>query len=128
MAFIRKRAGKYGGNNQLIETYRDGGRVRQRIIANLGPYATVADAVSGWPEYIAEIEKLLAPWKAAKEMADRERSAIGRPARPNTVVHFKMGRQNVRPRYKTICAKVTHYEQRIERERQNLQRLRAALP
>ena len=34
MAFIRKR----GSSHQIIETYRAYGKVRQRVLANLGPY------------------------------------------------------------------------------------------
>jgi hypothetical protein len=33
LAFVRRR----GNSHQLIEAYRTGGKVRQRILANLGP-------------------------------------------------------------------------------------------
>jgi hypothetical protein len=41
MAFIRRR----GNSHQLIETYREDGKVKQRILANLGPHATLEDAI-----------------------------------------------------------------------------------
>jgi len=41
MAFIRQR----GNSHQLIETYREGGTVKQRILANLGPHRTLEDAI-----------------------------------------------------------------------------------
>jgi hypothetical protein len=41
MAFIRTR----GNSHQLIETYREDGKVRQRILANLGPHRTLEDAI-----------------------------------------------------------------------------------
>lgn len=43
MAFIRRRKSDYGGgSHQLIETYRNGGKVRQRVLANLGRHVTIA--------------------------------------------------------------------------------------
>jgi len=44
--FIRKR----GGSHQLIETYREGGKVKQRQIANLGPCTTIAAAIAYWED------------------------------------------------------------------------------
>lgn len=46
MAFIRRR----GGSHTLIETYREGDQVKQRIIANLGRYSSVAEAVAAEPQ------------------------------------------------------------------------------
>lgn len=49
MAFIRKR----GGCFQLVETYRDGGKVHQRIIAALGSNATPETALAAYrKEYL----------------------------------------------------------------------------
>ena len=38
--FIRSR----GDRHQMIETYRECGRVRQRVVANLGPCGSVVEA------------------------------------------------------------------------------------
>jgi hypothetical protein len=50
MAFIRCREfrwkrGGTGKTYQLIETYREAGKVRQRILANLGAHATIEGAI-----------------------------------------------------------------------------------
>jgi hypothetical protein len=52
MAFIRKRkcrgewSEKRGQHSyQLVETYRENGKVKQRIVANLGHLPTVAQAI-----------------------------------------------------------------------------------
>lgn len=51
MAFIRRRqyarrlADADGVSYQLVESYRADGKVRQRILANLGTYPTVAEAL-----------------------------------------------------------------------------------
>ena len=50
MAFIRKR----GGYFQLVETYRDGGKVRQRFIAALGKNATPEKALAAYQAEISE--------------------------------------------------------------------------
>jgi hypothetical protein len=52
MAFIRRRLSSWNENElhyrysyQLIETYRENGKVKQRILANLGNAPTIADAL-----------------------------------------------------------------------------------
>jgi hypothetical protein len=50
MAFIRRRLSSDNEDgrsysHQLIETYREGGKVKQRILANLGNAPTIADAL-----------------------------------------------------------------------------------
>jgi hypothetical protein len=44
--FVRRR----GRSHQLIQGYREGGRVRQRIIANLGPHPSVEAAAAADPQ------------------------------------------------------------------------------
>jgi hypothetical protein len=42
MAFVRRRASSKKHNSfQLIETYRENGKVRQRVLLNLGRSATI---------------------------------------------------------------------------------------
>lgn len=45
MAFVRKR----GNSHQLIESYREGDQVRQRVIANLGPHSSLEAAAAAEP-------------------------------------------------------------------------------
>ncbi len=48
MAFIRKRispTGRRTPSYQVIETYREGGKVNQRVLANLGRFSTVEEAL-----------------------------------------------------------------------------------
>lgn len=53
MAFIRKR----GNSHTLLESYRDeNNEPRQRILANLGPYATVAEAIKADPKTFGHLE------------------------------------------------------------------------
>ena len=59
MAFIRKR----GRSHQLIESYREAGKVRQRVIAKLRPWETHGDALEGWQGYIANLEERLRQWE-----------------------------------------------------------------
>ena len=46
--FIRKRNGGRSPSCQLIETFREGGKVKQRIIANLGRHDNLIDASAMW--------------------------------------------------------------------------------
>ena len=46
MAFVRVR----GNSHALIETYREGSAVRQRVLANLGPLRISVSAIEANPE------------------------------------------------------------------------------
>ena len=56
MAFVRKR----GDSHQLIETYRDGGKVKQRVIANLGHSTTPEEALRHDRVQLQTWERILA--------------------------------------------------------------------
>ena len=48
MAFIRKRispTSRRTPSYQLVESYRENGKVRQRVLANLGPWPTLDEAL-----------------------------------------------------------------------------------
>ena len=60
MAFIRNRKGGYHTSNQLLETYREDGRVKQRIIGNLGPFENVPEAIVSWKRHIEGLKRMLA--------------------------------------------------------------------
>ena len=56
MAFVRKR----GDSHQLIETYRAGGKVKQRVIANLGHSTTPEEALRHDRVQLQTWERILA--------------------------------------------------------------------
>ena len=77
MAFIRKRLSSRGRDGerysyQLIETYRDGGKVKQRVLINLGRSATLEQAekdatksLEFWAREVAGMGKF--PWLGTEE-------------------------------------------------------------
>jgi hypothetical protein len=77
MVFIRKRGRSY----QVIEMLREGGKVKQRTIANLGPWATVGDAIRAWPAYIAYLQDRLYARRPGKRGAAKLRPMIEREMR-----------------------------------------------
>jgi hypothetical protein len=62
MAFIRRRlSGKQDDSYsyQIIETYREGGKVRQRILYNMGPSPTIESAMEVQHKAMADYQKKL---------------------------------------------------------------------
>ena len=45
---------KYGDYFQLVESYRDAGTVKKRVLLHLGEHQSVEAALSAWPGEIAE--------------------------------------------------------------------------
>jgi hypothetical protein len=83
MAFIRKRISQTKRRTpsyQLIETYREGGKVKQRIIENLGPYPTIAEAIRGEQEMVKFWEEVYRehPISAANETLQKRKDKIQR--------------------------------------------------
>ena len=66
MAFIRKR----GNSNQLIETHREAGKVRQRTVANLGPHSDPEKAVNDWGQWVYQMQQELGVLEQALEDAE----------------------------------------------------------
>jgi hypothetical protein len=54
-AFVRKKRSRGGEYYQLVESHREEGQPRQRVLIHLGIHATVDDALREWPK---EIEHL----------------------------------------------------------------------
>ncbi len=88
MAFIRKRispTGRRTPSYQVIETYREGGKVKQRVLANLGRFSTVEEALEDTRWYLEQVEsalsrgRLLLAMNGPSELAVRM-SALGRKA------------------------------------------------
>ena len=63
MAFIRERSSPTSRRTpsyQVIETYRESGKVKQRVLANLGRFPTVGKALDHCRESLASAERGLA--------------------------------------------------------------------
>jgi hypothetical protein len=56
--FIRKRKTTHGYSYQVIETYREAGKVKQRIIGNLYGFDSLYKAI----DYYEKIEKQFSDW------------------------------------------------------------------
>lgn len=73
MAFIRKR----GHLHQLIETYREGGKVKQRVLANLSIANTIPEAIKNYEAEVRiaefEIANIKAHIKVAEDAVERQR-------------------------------------------------------
>ena len=44
---------KYGDYFQLVESYRESGTVKKRVLVHLGQYPTPEDALAAWPEEVS---------------------------------------------------------------------------
>ena len=76
MAYVRQKKNSYGPCYQLVESYRDGWKVRQRVIAHPGRYPTVEEYLAGTR---GEIERLRD--RAASERDKAESIKQGTPER-----------------------------------------------
>ena len=134
MSFVRKR----GSSHQLIESYREGGKVRQRVIANLGPWATPEEALHGWAPYVERLESKLRDREEHLAAADRHVAAMDiEPARyldrdedpDRCLIRDPRRRGQPYPDYgqktrPTIRKEVVHWRRRVACERANLGALR----
>ena len=74
MAFIRKRISptrRQTPSYQLIETYRESGKVRQRVLANLGRHPTVDEALDAARGHVGMDEEFLAMCERGYNRAGR---------------------------------------------------------
>src|SRR4051794_24808917 len=60
MMFIRKRQSMRSASYQVIETFRENGKVRQRVLANLGRYPTVEEAIHPIRLNLAKLKRSIA--------------------------------------------------------------------
>jgi hypothetical protein len=61
--FIRKRRSSARADSyQMVETYRENGRVRQRVLANLGPHSTIEGALAAFTREAAQYEGYIEQW------------------------------------------------------------------
>jgi len=57
---------------QLLESYRDDGKTKHRVICNLGKWPTIEDAIKGEAEQLAVLEQLFTGELPAQIRADQE--------------------------------------------------------
>jgi hypothetical protein len=96
-------------SRQVIESYREDGKVKQRVGANLGPCATVADAIAHWVALVAKVKK---------EIADHE-GQLGKIAAAEKVNFTTLDLPYFNHSYQA--------EQAVVRLRKNLPRLKEKL-
>ncbi len=82
MAYVRKKKVKDREYYQLVEAYRENGKVRQRVLAHLGRSPNVDDALETLPQSIAmrrrvlsRYPKRLQPGMERRILQDEERLA-----------------------------------------------------
>ena len=69
--FIRCRKSNQSMSYQLMESYRDGGKVRHRVLANLGRYPTIDEALHAFRERVARREGSMALYERGYNNAGR---------------------------------------------------------
>jgi hypothetical protein len=75
MAFVRRKLVRGVERCYLVENHRDHGRVRQRMIAYLGPCATVDEAIEFWAAYAKRCRELATTPDARRREAARAERA-----------------------------------------------------
>jgi len=71
MAFVRKKRVAGGEYHQLVENYREGGKVRQRMLVHLGAIPTVEEALRVWPARADFYERRASDLRAGVRMIER---------------------------------------------------------
>ena len=127
----RKSKGKYGwkeGSHQLVETYRDDGKVKQRVLASLGPCNNLDDAIELHARYVARMQAKLAPFEdAICELEGKQYfQELPEPARGDCRLHafnrrLVLGAAN--PTHRALCRQREYWRGRVQRESDNLDRL-----
>jgi hypothetical protein len=113
--FIRQR----GSSHQVIETYRQGGKVKQRVLANLGSCTTLAEAIEQWPRHIAYLAASLAHWEYfLREGLTQE---VKYPDHEYKMLHGQFRKDGK----KIIKREVAHWQRLLAHERENLEHLKA---
>jgi hypothetical protein len=56
--YVRRiKSGEHGDYFQLVESYRDEGTVKKRVLVHLGQHETVEEALNDWPQEIAFLRR-----------------------------------------------------------------------
>jgi hypothetical protein len=70
--FVRKKVVKGGTYYYLVQSGRAGGKVRQKVVAYLGTYATVQEALEKIPAEVERLRQRAADYRARAEDARRQ--------------------------------------------------------
>ena len=72
--YVRRiKSGEHGDYFQLVESYREQGTVKKRILVHLGQHESVDEALSEWPEEIIFLRRFKRYDQADKLEAKLER-------------------------------------------------------
>lgn len=132
MAFIRCRIYKTKDHDrrksyQLVETFRENGKVKQRVVANLAHCATVEEAIPVCERYVESLQKRLDTWQA--DLANAEASERDRTSNKGEDELYRVtlgsGAQPSRT-MRNIRKQVVHWQQRVACEETNLKALKNA--
>jgi len=83
MSFIRKRNFKYRQSYQLVQTYRENGKVKHRV-ASMGEYPTVEEALQAFRQDIVRREQAVESkehsqdWSKSNHLLTRARDKLAR--------------------------------------------------
>jgi hypothetical protein len=67
--FTRVKESRYSEYLQIVENYRDGDRVRQRMVLYVGPYASIDSALKGMARDIKRVKRADGDQREADELA-----------------------------------------------------------
>jgi hypothetical protein len=133
VAYVRKKKSKGKEYYQLVEGYREDGRVKQRVLAHLGDIPTVEGALRDWPERIDAFRKAAEENRREVEFVAKRlgNEPVRRKARPHTYAtarklmdEFEIGTPEWRSAFDTDVRR--HYWQHIDYA-ERLEREAAAL-
>jgi len=97
MAFVRAKSSGGRTYYYLVETWREGGRIRQRSLAYLGKYFSLEDALAGLPDDIGKYRGRVEFWQNAADECEGKYRAIWpskeeipRPRRSGLQIHNRL--------------------------------------
>ncbi len=95
MAYVRRKQVKGRTYYQVVETYRDGDKVRQRVLVHIGEYPTVEEALAGlaedterWRGYASRSRIAAQQCLVASESFRQKYHAGVMPPRPKRTHHY----------------------------------------
>ena len=115
--FIRRR----GTSHQMMESYREDAKAKQRVIANLGSCTTVAEAKELWQHHVAVLAADLAMWERHLQ------AGLAFEAQFPVIPHaYKTPHGGFRKDGKRIIEReIARCQRRLAAEQANLERIKA---
>jgi hypothetical protein len=130
--FVRKKVSKGGTYYYLVQSRRAGGKVRQKVVAYLGTYATVQEALEKIPAEVERLRQRAADYRASAEDARRRVSASAIKANGGEVPRRNRPglplRRNPAGWYWIWRGRAESYERRAAELQRRLHALRALAP